>query len=556
MLVKFRTMSRFKDIVAVLAEYGLDEILERLGLVPYIGRLARNFRRRARAPRAESTAARLRMALERLGPTFIKLGQMLSTQVGFLPPEYIHEIERLQDKVAPIDYQLIAAVLEAEFGKPPTEIFRDIDEQAMASASMAQVHRATLKDGTAVVVKVQRPNVEKLINEDLEILSDIALFVGEHSKLGTKYDFLAMVDQLKRAISDEVDFRLEARNSALVAASIAEYDRLCVPPVHKELTTKRVLVADYVEGPTLTHAGATGELTDEERKNLARQLLEAYIKQVMIDGFFHCDPHPGNVILMPDHRLALIDFGQIARLDGWMQDQFLQFLLNLASNRGDRVADICMEIGMPKPGLREARLHHEVAALVARYHNVPLGDLHIGRSVMQLIQTCANEGLQIPGEVALLGKTMINLDAVGRTLDPEFNPFDVIRNYAQHVVLAQIGQRFSKGSIYSTSIDFRRLLADLPYQARLFFSRLSTHRMRLDIHVQGQEQMTGALRKIANRIALSLIVAALIIGSSNLFTVNVGPKLWGFPIFALVGFLAAVSLGIHLILGMLFGDRR
>jgi len=554
MLIRPRVLARLKEIVAVFIEYGFEDIVDRSGVHRYIARVSIRGSEMVRRRALETTGARLRAALERLGPTFIKLGQVLSTQAGLLPVEYLTEIELLQDSVSTrLEVEQVRSIIEQELGAKVEELFSRFDWEPIAAGSIAQVHRAYLKDGRAVVVKVLRPEVIPIVEIDLEILSDVAEFLTAHSHLAAKYDFRAIVEQLEHAIFDELNFRLEARHAMMLKQNIADFKLIYIPEIFQQYTTRQVLVAEYVEGVKALHLSEEiKSKIDGER--LSREVLEAYLKQVFVDGLFHCDPHPGNVLIMPDGRVALIDFGQMARLSMHMQDGLMQLLLNITANRGDRVADICISIGAPRDGLREDKLRRDVSAIVARYHNLPLEELEVGRSVFQIIQACADNGLQIPGEIALLGKAMVNLDAVGRAVNPDFNPFDTIRGYAEKIVLQQIKSGINKESLVSSTLDLKRLIADLPYQLRQIFGRLSADRLRLEMHLEGHERMIDAFRKIANRIALSVIAAALIIGSSNLFAVDAGPKIWGYPLFALLGFLAAAGLGVHLVIGILFRD--
>ncbi|MEW6730420.1 MAG: AarF/UbiB family protein [Acidobacteriota bacterium] len=553
MLIRPKVLSRLKEIATIFVDYGLEDLVERSGVYRHVARISQRAAN-VLVPATAPTPARLRAALERLGPTFIKLGQTLSTHPGLLPLHYVEEMQKLQDQVQPFEFERVREIVRLELGMELSEIFYDFNVEPLAAGSIAQVHQAKLKDGSEVAVKVQRPEIERTIEIDLEILHDIARFLDTHSGLGAKFDFPTLAAELEQTISRELNFRQEARHANMIRNTIAEFTLLKIPTIYDELVTKRVLVSEFLVGRQLNRL--RDESKPENHHALAIEMLRGYLKQVCMEGFFHCDPHPGNVLLLADGRLGLLDFGQMATLDSRLKDNLLLFLLYIAQNRGDRVADICLEIGLKQEHMQEARLRREVSALVARYHNVPLDELQPGRTIFQLVETCTTYGLKVPGEVALLGKTLVNLDGVGRILDPEFNPFEVIQDYAEKIMRNQLRSDLNVATIYSSTLDVKRLLSDLPHQIRQILDRLSTDRVRIDVHMESAEQMITAIRTIANRIALSLIVAALIIGSSNLVSIDAGPQIGGYPLFALLGFLAAAGLGIFLIFSILFGRIR
>lgn len=557
MLVDPRYLPRYKSIVTGLLRHGFGDLVDTLGLS------RRPWRRRRETPpvvdRDDALPARpqrVRRLLEELGPTFVKLGQVLSTRPDLLPSDYIQALEGLQDEVRPVPGEVAAGIVERELGAPLSAFFESFDAVPVASASLGQVHRAKLPGGRPVAVKVQRPDIERAIRLDLAILRDFARVIERRSALAQLYDFRGLADEVTRTLVDELDYRLEARNARIIAANLREFPEIRVPEVLDRLTTRRVLTTGWAEGTKVQEVpggAAPGGLADA--------LLRAYVKQICLDGLFHVDPHPGNVLLAPpeDGRprsVVLLDFGMVARLGGRLRESLVRLLLYLAEDRGDLAAEVCVEIGERFPGFNERRFAREVAGIAGRFADLPARDLNVGRALLDLVRTTHRYRLGLPVEVAMVGKAFLSLESVCRRLDPDFEPAATVREYARQMIRARLlGGRFGRNP-YAALLEGREYVADLPSLVRDVLRRLGRDEVAVALRVDRAEDVVQALNRVANRVAFGILAGALIIGSALLMQVPGGARLWGYPALALGGFVLAAGLGLVLVARILLTDRR
>jgi ubiquinone biosynthesis protein len=459
----------------------------------------------------EDHGAGLASALEELGPCFIKLGQVLSTRPDVIPANYIEALSRLQSTVTPVPAEKVTAIIESELGAPISELFASFDCEPLATASMAQVHRAVMPDGTEVAVKVQRPGVRQRIEIDIEILHEIANFASKYTPYGKRYGFLQIVRELERSLNQELDFRLEADNTRLIGKQIAEFQLLTTPSVFAEYTTRRVLTLSFVHGRHLADVSRE-ELDALDSRSIARELLSAYLKQMVIDGVFHCDPHPGNILLTDDGRLALMDFGMVGRFDSGQKDNIILLLLAFSERLGERVADTYLDmIEIPKDVDRRA-FTQDVSALVSRYHDMSGGRMAIGTALLDLTRLAQANNTPVPTAMTLLGKAMLNLDGTIRVLSPQLDPVQLIRDYMLKVMEKRIAGQLSPGRIFAWVIDMKRLVENSPRRTDMILDKLSNDQLTLRLEVDHLDEAVKSVNRAANRISLSIIVAALIIG--------------------------------------------
>src|SRR5919201_577907 len=376
-----RHPERYLEIMRILRKYDLQHIVAELGLTH------RHEEEDAPALLAERDEHEMRhaqglaSALEELGPCFIKRGQLLSTRPDLLPPSYIAPLPRLQDTIPPVPAEKIMAIIESELGAPVSELFKSFDPQPLGTASMAQVHRAVLQDGSDVVVKVQKPGVRRRVEIDMEIMHEVARFATRHTPFGARYGLDQMVRELEQSLNQELDFREEAENTRLITSQLAEFTMLTMPRVYPELTTRRVITLGFVKGrhlPQLTHE----EIQALEGEDIAKELLSAYLKQIVIDGVFHCDPHPGNIYITDDGRLALMDFGMVGRFDSGQKDSIIRLLLAFAERQGDRVTDTSLDMVDTPKGFDRRGFTQEVRGLVSRYHDMSGGRMALGSALL------------------------------------------------------------------------------------------------------------------------------------------------------------------------------
>ena len=453
----------------------------------------------------------LAKALEELGPCFIKLGQLLSTRPDVLPADYIAALSRLQDTVTPVAHEKIAVIIESELGAPISELFQSFDSTPLATASMAQVHRATLRNGDEVAVKVQRPGIRQRIEIDIEILHEIARFATKYTSFGRRYGFLQIIRELERSLSQELDFRLEADSTRIIGKQIADFQRLTTPIVYDEYTTRRVLTLSFIHGRHLAQVSRE-ELDELDSRATARELLSAYLKQIVIDGVFHCDPHPGNIFLTDDGRLALMDFGMVGRFDADQKDRIILLLLAFSERLGERVADTYLEMIEIPADVDRRSFTQDVCGLVSRYHDMSGGRMAIGTALLDLTRLAQSHQTPVPTAMTLLGKAMLNLDGTIRVLSPTLDPVQLIREYMLKVMEKRVVGQLSPGRVFAWVLDMKHLIENTPRRTELILDKLANDQITIRLEIEHFDQAVKSINQAANRLSLSIIAASFIIG--------------------------------------------
>ncbi len=471
----------------------------------------------------EDHAEGLANALEELGPSWIKLGQLMSTRPDLLPANYIAALSRLQDTVSPVPGEKVLAIIQSELGAPVDELFAAFDREPLATASLAQVHRAVLHDGTEVAVKVQRPGVRQRIEIDLEVMHEMARFATKHTSFGARYGLMQMVRELEHSLSQELDFRQEAENTRLISRQISEFQRLTTPTVYSDYTSRRVLTLSFVRGRHLADV-SRAELERLDVKPIATDLLAAYLKQIVIDGVFHCDPHPGNIFLCEDGRLALMDFGMVGRFDAGQKDHIILLLLAFAERLGERVADTYLEmLELPK-GFDRRAFTQDVSALVSRYHDMSGGRMALGTALLDLTRMSQVHGIGVPSSMTLLGKAMLNLDGTIRALSPELDPVQLIRDYMLKVMEKRVGTQLSGGRVFAWVLDMKRLFENSPRRVDTVLDKLSNDQFTIRLEVDQLDEAIKSVNRSARRLALSVLVGSAIIGGGFILEFLRKPK--------------------------------
>jgi ubiquinone biosynthesis protein len=544
------------------------------------------------APSAEKAAA-FRKRLVELGPAYIKLGQVLSTRPDLLPETYIRELEKLQDDVGPIPIEEIHAIIEEELHARVSKLFTEFDDVPIGTASLGQVHAARLRDDRAVVVKVQRPHIREQLAEDIEYFRELASFLTDHTEAGARIDMVGVIQQLERALADELDYRIEARNAASFRRSLAEFPRILIPKVIEGYTTHRVLTMERIKGVKISEVSPLTRL-EHDFHPVADELTRAYLKQITIDGHFHADPHPGNVFVVLadsenpmtpsevkaidrrrvarpavtplarmevqaqqnaapeppdiDVRLSLIDFGMTARLSTDLRDQIIRLLMDLSDNRGDDAASTLVEIGDELPGFDRDKYTRDIAALMARNYDLAVGELQAGTVLYELINISYQRGLRLPAELTLLAKALFNLDAVTRALDPSYSPIATIREYGNQIAADKARRELNPRKLLQLVMQGTDLLQSLPHRIDLVTQRLAAGDFETKIDVPQLTILMNGLQKVANRIFSGLVLAAIVIASAML--INTRPTLgtWGFVL--------AGAVSAWMVLAIWWGDRK
>ena len=494
--------------------------------------------------------------LEALGPTFVKIGQALSTRPDMVPAPYIAALERMQDDVAPIHFSEVRKVVEECLGAPLETLFDSFDPRPLGCASLAQVHRARLHDGCPVAVKVQRPGVLEQVRADLDAIASLAGRADKMTSLGRRVHFSDWVHEFRKTLLAELDYRAEAENLERFGEHLRGYPELLVPAPYWELTATRVLTMELVEGTKVT------ELDDGQRDcvradELAEALMRGYLDQVFVHGEIHADPHPGNLLVTPEGQLALFDLGMIAHVPPKQRERLLKLLFAAVDGRGEEVANETIAMGTRLECFDEERFMREVGQSVARYAAHSRSPTQSeGRLMLELVSMSTACGLRSPPELSLLGKTLLNLEQVADALDPELDVKCVVEDHLEHVMRERIRRSFSVSNIASELIEVQSLLREAPRKISDLLSLLSENRMQVRVDGIADSPLMESLQKIANRIAAGLVTAALIVASAMMMDVESGWQLGGYPVIALVLFLVGAVLGIMIVLSALFGDHK
>lgn len=507
--------------------------------------------------------------LESLGPTFVKLGQLVSSRPDFVPRPYIDALSRLQQNVTPMDAETVEAIVEEQLGAATSALFESFDRTPLASASLGQVHRATLRDPApvevddesphetlrTVVVKVQRPGIREAIVQDLEILEQIARALDRVTEIARRVALPAVVDEMRSTLLRELDYRMEARSLDRLAEILEGYPRIRVPRPVAALSTSRVLTMDFVEGEKITSIGPL-QRTEIDGAALADELFSAYLDQVLVHGFFHADPHPGNLLIGEDGRLALIDLGMVAELSRARRDQLIRLLLAIADDQADEAASVCIEIGDPEPDFDRRRFERGVTKLIKQARQSSVEDLEFGMLMISVVQLASDTGLRPAPELSMLAKTLLQLDQAALALDPEFEPMVALKRHARSIVGSHLLEGLAPEALVSAGLEVRELVQTLPKRVNAVLGALAGNRLEIRVDAFDEERFHGTLQRVANRLAVSVVLAALILGAALLIQIDTTFRIFGYPAIALFLFLLAAACGFYLVFDVFRSESR
>jgi predicted unusual protein kinase regulating ubiquinone biosynthesis (AarF/ABC1/UbiB family) len=486
---------------------------------------------------------RLASDLEEMGPTFVKLGQLLSTRSDLLPPSHLEALSRLQDEVAPVPAAEVRRVVQDELHRSVASAFAEFSDRPLASASLGQVHRARLHDGRRVVVKVQRPGIEEEVARDLAALDDIASFLDGHTDAGRRFGFQDLLDQFRRALADELDYRHEAANLVHLGEVLDDHPLVVVPKPVMHLSSRRVLVMDELFGDKVTERTAAVDGPDPGA--LADALLRAYLEQIFVHGFFHADPHPGNVLVTTDGRLALLDLGMVGHLRPKVRGQLVKLLLAVDEGRGQDAAEVLVDLGTPLEDFDREGFLRSAADFVARRAGAAGSELRVGESVTHLSAVCGSFALRPPPELSLLARALLSLESVVRCLDPAVDVSDAIHRHAAQIFESQM--RTSTGGLLSALVEAKDFAEHLPSRVNRVMEALSEGRFEVRVRAFDEAEMLHSITKIANRLAMGLVIAALLLGAALLTR--------SYPEVALGCFALAAVCGLALMVSIVLADR-
>jgi predicted unusual protein kinase regulating ubiquinone biosynthesis (AarF/ABC1/UbiB family) len=592
MILSPKHLPRLASTLGLFTNYGLRDFANRQGLLNLDGAsLAET--EQSLDGESVSKARAFRDRLVELGPAYIKLGQVLSTRPDLLPQSYIEELEHLQDAVPPMDFEVVETTIEAELNARISKLFASFEHEPLGSASLGQVHAAELRDGRSVVVKVQRPNLHEQLGEDIEYFRQLATFLTEHTSAGSRVDIIGVVQQVERALVDELDYRTEARNAASFRKALATFPHILIPRVIDAYTTHKVLTTERIRGVKIDEIPPISRI-EHDFSGLAEEFAHAYLHQITDSGHFHADPHPGNVfIVLPgrenpktpaeaaaddrrqqvrpgataltesenaakaaavpapprdDPKLALIDFGMTAHLTGKMRDHVVRLLLAMAENNGDAAAETLIEIGVAPADFDRVAYIRDVSALVAKHANQTVEETPAGIVLYEMITIAFREGLKLPAELTLLAKALFNLDAVTRALDPSFNPTESIRNYTSEIANTRAQRDMSPRRLFQIASETSDLMRALPHRLDVFTQKLVADDFAVRVDTPQLGSLLLGLEKVANRIFTGLVLGGLLVASGLLLQYQ--------RRLGTIGFVLAAVIGLYMVITIMISDRR
>jgi len=551
-----RTIRRYRTILGVMIKYGFGHFVEQLNIDYYLelGKRIVTFDKIPKELERLSQPQRLRLAMEELGPTFIKLGQLLSTRPDVIGKAYIKEFSKLQDKVPAVSFDEINGQVQRELGYPVEQLLAEFSREPLAAASIAQVHRGRLKSGEEVVFKVRRPGVVKIIETDIDVLMSLAYLIEQHVPGVAIYDPVGLVKEFRRSIMRELNFTREGRTIDRFAVNFADSQTVYVPKVFWDFSGEMVLTMEYVPGIKISELD---ELAAQgyDLKEIARRGADAFLKQVLDHGLFHADPHPGNVFILPEMVICMLDFGIVGRLGQDLKDQLIDLLKALLDKDVDRIITQLLYSGELTDNADLKNLRRDLHDFIEDYYDIVLQDIKVGKLLSDFIDILTHYRIHFPPDFMLLTKALIVMEGVGRQLDPDFNMISNMRPYVNKLVLERLSPQNLAAEASRIAKAYTSLARNLPHDIKEFINRLNRNQFKIDLEHRGLEKLVTDLDRSSNRVSFAVVIGSLIVGSSLVMQINKGPMVFGFPLLGLLGYSIAGLLGLWLAIGILRSGR-
>jgi predicted unusual protein kinase regulating ubiquinone biosynthesis (AarF/ABC1/UbiB family) len=542
-------LKRYKEIARLFWKYGRSDLVKQMGVNE--GVEAEELK--TVNPKT-ATPEELADDLEAMGPTFVKLGQMLSGRPDLLPEPYLKALRRLQDNVKPFSFAEVEEIVHAELGVRLSKAFSRFEARPMAAASLGQVHYAALRDGRPVVVKVQRPHITRQIARDFEVLADLAEFIDTHTEVGKRHRFLDTLEEVRLAVQQELNCEREAQHLTQVADNLQEFALIQLPRPIPDYCTRRVLTMDYVQGRKVTALSPLRRL-DLEARPLVEELFKAYLKQILIDGLFHADPHPGNVFITDDNRIALLDLGMVGHTTPHMQENLLKLLLAMAGGNSEDAAELVVRMSQTSDEYNAPEFRRRVGQVMA-LQDQGLQGMNVGKSLLEVTRSAADNGLFVPAELTMLGKTLLQLDEVGKVLDPAFDPNESVRRNVTELMSRRMRKDATSGNALSSLLELKQFVTGLPSRVNRVMDAVTNGDLELKVRATDAKTVMEGLQKIANRITAGIVLAALIMGAAMLMQTQTSFQIFGYPGLAMLCFLAAAAGGFWLLINIFIQDRE
>lgn len=544
-------LERYRQIALLLWRYGRSDLVRKMGIDDAVAE-----EQKAELASAGGDDARnLADDLEALGPTFVKLGQIMSSRPDLIPPAYIEALARLQDSVKPFPGPEAQKLVEEELGIRISKAFSRFDIEPIAAASLGQVHRAALRDGREVVVKVQRPGIAPQIADDFEAIAEVAALLEDHSDWARHHRVTEIVEELRVTIGQELDYEREAQNLVTMGRNLERFDRLYVPQPIPDYSTRRVLTMEFVPGTKITAVSPLARL-EMDGAALADQLFNAYLHQVLVDGLFHADPHPGNVFLTQDNHIALLDLGMVGRTTPAMQDHLLKLLIAVSEGKSEQAAELIVRMSRTGEGFDRIAFERRLGQVIAEQHGLHLESINVGRTLLASTGIAVEHEVYVPTQLTLLAKTLLQLDDVGKSLDPDFDPNAAVRRHSAEIVTERLRKQSTPTSLMGSVLEMKDFVAGLPARVNRIMDTVANRELEVKVHAMEAGLVMEGLQKVANRIASGLVLAALIIGAALLMRVETPYRVLGYPGLAILCFLAAAAGGVWLLVNIFVQDRR
>lgn len=547
----YRHANRYLEIIGVLTKYGFVDLISQSSLESVIdfGRKI-VFRKTDSTILALSRWERMRLVLEELGPTFIKFGQVMSTRADLIPVDLIHELEKLQDSVPPFSGEKAVSLVEQELGKPILELFKSILHTPLAAASIAQVHKAVLIDGEEVVVKVQRPGIDRTIETDLEIMFHLATMIEKHVHEMRSLNIVKVVEEFERAIHKELNFAIEASNLERFGNNFQKDPNIYVPKCHRNFSTKKILTLEYIDGIKISDIESI-QADGLDRKIIARQGADLILKQIFEFGFFHADPHPGNILVLPENVICFLDYGMMGTLTRTTRELITSMAAGAINRDTDKIIRNLLRLCESDGEVKTQKLELNITELIDRYFNQSLEQMDMAALINDLMRFFPENNLKMPPDLYLLGRTMLLQQGNGELLDPDFNVATHMEPYLKKMVMERLHIRKIAKDLFISSEELLQLMKELPFEIREIIDKVKNGTIKMDIEHKGLDPMLGTHERISNRISFAIVLASMIIGSSLIVLSKIPPFWNDVPVIGVAGFIATGLLGFWLLVSIL-----